>query len=159
MNVDAKRTIAVEIRDELTRNADVFETHPDSIRATLLARGTAGRSAEIDAYLHGLRYDLIKKTALVPRTGCLRRKSGLLRILRGHSSGVAHAVALPGERALSASEDGTLRLWNLESGGCQSKIVADDPIHALALAAGKDVGIAGLSNGKIFLFELPSIAS
>jgi hypothetical protein len=44
MNVEAKREIAVEIRDELTRNADVFVTHPDSVRETLLARGAAGQS-------------------------------------------------------------------------------------------------------------------
>jgi WD40 repeat protein len=38
-----------------------------------------------------------------------------LRILEGHSYWVTHVVALPGERALSASADNTLRLWNLAS--------------------------------------------
>ena len=72
--------------------------HPDSV--TLLARGAAGRSAEVETYHHQLRGDLIKRSALVPRAGCLRRESGLLRILRGHSDRVTHVVALSGERAL-----------------------------------------------------------
>jgi hypothetical protein len=59
MNVEAKREIAVEIRNELTRNADVFVTHPDSVRETLLARGAARQSAEVEAYYHRLRRTLI----------------------------------------------------------------------------------------------------
>jgi WD40 repeat protein len=135
MNVDAKRMIAVEIRDELTRNADVFVTHPDSVRETLLARGAAGRSAEVEAYHHQLCGDLIKRSALVPRAGCLRRESGLLRILRGHSGRVTHVVAISGERALSASEDKTLRLWDLASGETLRVLEghSDQVTHVVAL--------------------------
>ena len=39
-----------------------------------------------------------------------------MRILQGHTDYVTHVVALPGERALSASGDKTLRLWDLASG-------------------------------------------
>jgi WD40 repeat protein len=82
-----------------------------------------------------------------------------LRVLEGHSARVNHVVALSGERALSASDDNTLRLWDLENGNCESKIVADDPITTFALTAEAGRGIAGLANGKIFLFELSSGAS
>jgi WD40 repeat protein len=82
-----------------------------------------------------------------------------LRVLEGHSASVTHIAALSGERALSASIDNTLRLWDLENGNCESKIVADDPITTFALTAEEGRGIAGLANGKIFLFELSSVAS
>jgi WD40 repeat protein len=40
-----------------------------------------------------------------------------LRTLEGHTDGVsAVAVLADGHRALSGSDDGTLRLWDLETG-------------------------------------------
>lgn len=41
----------------------------------------------------------------------------MLRTLKGHTGSVTHVAVMPdGHRAVSVSEDKTLRLWDLESG-------------------------------------------
>jgi WD40 repeat protein len=51
-----------------------------------------------------------------PRTGSLTQAGGaLIRTLRGHTSG-ANAVAVHGRCIISASRDGTLRVWDLDTG-------------------------------------------
>jgi hypothetical protein len=60
----------------------------------------------------------------------------LLKTLEGHASH-AHGVAfLPDrERAVSCSFDGTIRLWDLESGQQTEEIKARQEMHALALSS------------------------
>jgi WD40 repeat protein len=60
----------------------------------------------------------------------------LLKTLEGHASH-AHGVAfLPdGQRAVSCSFDGTIRLWDLESGKQIEEIKGRQEMHALALSA------------------------
>lgn len=71
--------------------------------------------------------------------------SGASRELKGHRGFVTTLITVPGgQQLLSASEDGTVRQWDLASGA--SKVVvkeAEDPIMGLALSAdGKRVATA-----------------
>jgi len=55
----------------------------------------------------------------------VRSESGAYRngsaryVLEGHSDGVVSVQTLPGNRALSHSLDGTIRIWNLAYGSCE----------------------------------------
>jgi len=59
----------------------------------------------------------------------------LLRTLTGHTAGVrAVAVTPDGRRAVSASDDQTLKVWDLESGAVIATFSGDGPLDACATA-------------------------
>jgi len=129
------RLIAIGIRDVLRQHGDIFATiEPHEVPGQLIARLPQGGPA-MEAYVEGLDEKLHPGPAIVPRHGCLVRDLANLRTLRGHSEGVVHVVILPGERALSASWDTTLRLWDLASGETLRVLDghADQVTHVAAL--------------------------
>ncbi len=70
----------------------------------------------------------------------------LLRTLEGHSAGVTTAVLTPdGSRLLSASEDGTLRFWDVASGKVTQRVqVGGVPFAAFSADGSLAVVAAGL---------------
>jgi WD40 repeat protein len=116
VTIDAIRRIAAEIRSVLDRHSDIFEDHPNFVREALVARLNIGKSRDVDGYIERLQADLLSRNGLRPIPGIIRRDPAILKILRGHSDTVTHVVALDRDRALSASYDYTLRLWNLATG-------------------------------------------
>jgi hypothetical protein len=74
-------------------------------------------------------------------------------VLEGHAYSVTHVVALDRDRALSASRDKTLRLWDLTDGRVVSVVAADDPITAVVIAPKSQWGVARLNSGKVFSFR------
>jgi WD40 repeat protein len=77
-----------------------------------------------------------RRPSLMPATASLTPPGGpLLRTFSGHTDSVTAVAVLPdGQRALSASADRTLRLWNLET-GTELRTLAGhtDAVTALAL--------------------------
>jgi WD40 repeat protein len=58
-----------------------------------------------------------------------------LRSLEGHTDWIsALAVLAGGSRALSGSNDSTLRLWDLATGACLAEYVTDAAISCVAFA-------------------------
>ncbi|MGB8293955.1 MAG: WD40 repeat domain-containing protein, partial [Polyangia bacterium] len=81
-----------------------------------------------------------------------RERSACLRTLEGHTGWVTAVAALPdGKRALSGSEDKTLRLWDLETGQCLRTLDGHTAsVTAVAVSPGKHA----LSGGKDNTFKL-----
>ncbi|KAL5108186.1 Phospholipase A-2-activating protein [Taenia crassiceps] len=69
------------------------------------------------------------------------------RLLRGHTDCVRSLALLDADRLLSASNDGSLRCWSLDSGTCTAEFyghtsfvysVAVDPTHHFIVSSGED---------------------
>ena len=63
------------------------------------------------------------------------------------------ALSADGRLALSASDDGTLRLWDTETGDCLVEMAMDDVLSA-TLAADELVVLAGDTNGGVSFFRV-----
>ena len=116
MSASPERIVASEIREILDRYRDVFAPAPAFIREAILARLDARRASEISQFAERVAHDLRIRGGLVPMPGCLCRDPATAKVMRGHSDSVAHVVSLGDGRALSASDDETLRLWDLATG-------------------------------------------
>jgi WD40 repeat protein len=86
------------------------------------------------------RLDTLGLPALRLRWRAAGESPVLLRVLEGHG-GPVNAVGLTGDgRAVSASDDATLRVWDLASGRELALLVGHDgPVNAVALAGGRAV--------------------
>ncbi|KAK9851118.1 hypothetical protein WJX84_002866 [Apatococcus fuscideae] len=84
----------------------------------------------------------LKMAALKPLTASLEQAGGLHRLtLRGHSAAVTDLLLLPdGIHALSASEDASVRFWDLETGICQQTMEGHTD-KVLAMATGMEGGL------------------
>jgi WD40 repeat protein len=67
----------------------------------------------------------------------------------------ALAVSGDGRHALSGSSDGTLRWWDLQSGGCVAVFSHDDVITTVALSGCRPYTVvAGDKRGQVLFFDL-----
>jgi WD40 repeat protein len=70
----------------------------------------------------------------------------------------ALAVLPGGRRALSASEDTTLRLWDLDTGGCLALFPCDAPLTALDVSRSDEAVVAvGDSRGEVSFFRIEGL--
>ena len=116
--MNANMKIAAAIRRVLDRHGDVLEAYPEFVREHLLARLDVGASSEVSEYAERLSSSTLARGGLVTSAGRFQRDEACLKVLVGHKAGVTHVAALPDGRALSASNDNTLRLWDLALGEC-----------------------------------------
>lgn len=83
-----------------------------------------------------------------------------MRRLAGHTDPVTHvALAADGRRAVSASFDNTLRVWNLDSGACLARFSADGPIPVCGITTGAHVIVAGDAAGRVHILRLRGVRS
>lgn len=78
------------------------------------------------------------------------------KVLRGHQGPVTAVAAIPGgNRIVSASDDGTARIWDVESGLEVAALnVADPrPVTALAVMSGPPRIVTGYGNGDVRLWD------
>ena len=90
----------------------------------------------------------------------LATSRGWLRTLEGHSSGVTDvAVHKDGRRAVSASWDGTLKVWDLESGVCLQTLHGhSDMVNAVVLHQDGLRAVSASSDHTLKLWDLESEA-
>ena len=145
MRVNANIKIAAAIRRVLDRHGDVLETYPEFVREHLVARLDAGASSEVAAYAETLSSSLLERGALVTDAGRFQRDDACLKVFVGHSRAVQCVTALPHGRALSGSDDNTLRLWDLASGRCLRVLKghARTVKHVAALPDGRALSASG----------------
>ena len=112
------REIARALRDVLAQHRDVFSViDPSETRQQILARFPE-QGGKFQDYLGRIKQFIYAEQLLVPLNIKFERDVANILTLRGHSSSVNHVAALPDGRAISASWDNTLRLWDLASGQC-----------------------------------------
>jgi WD40 repeat protein len=78
------------------------------------------------------------------------------RTLSGHGGGVM-ALALTGDgRVVSGSGDGTVKVWDLESGSCLATVPLDSSPRSLDVKVGADgiTLVVGESSGAVSCFRL-----
>jgi hypothetical protein len=102
----------------LEQGAYILAKAPDQLAPQLLGRLLDDGDRCIQALLAQAGRQC-RRPCLLPRAASLRQGSALLRTLAGHTSKVtAVAVTPDGSRAVSASTDNTLKVWDLASGVC-----------------------------------------
>jgi WD40 repeat protein len=63
----------------------------------------------------------------------------VLHTMHGHTDIISATVMLDNRHLLSASDDNTLRLWNINNGRCVKVIKVDSPVRTLGLLDGGHV--------------------
>ncbi|MEM7119003.1 MAG: BTAD domain-containing putative transcriptional regulator [Chloroflexota bacterium] len=75
--------------------------------------------------------------------------------LRGHHRSITRALFMGTQGALTASNDGTLRLWSLDNGAEQWRIlILDNALTSLGLAPNGRLALAGFLTGELRLWDL-----
>ncbi len=74
-------------------------------------------------------------------------------MLGGHTGRVSSVAVLASDRVVSASDDNTLRIRDLESGQPIISFVSDTAISCIA-AVGNDFIAAGSANGAVHILKL-----
>jgi WD40 repeat protein len=88
---------------------------------------------------------------------CLDQAGGVQRLcLKGHGGPVSHVIILAtGSEALSASADGTVRIWDLEIGDCELVIDAHAaPITGMSVTSDGSLVVTSSRDGTVRAFEL-----
>ena len=102
----------------------------------------------------------VKTRQLLPAVAVsLERAQRLLlerKVLRGHNGPVNAVAAIPGgNRIVSASDDGTARIWDIESGAELGvlKVADSPPVTALGVISGPTRIVTGYGNGNIRIWD------
>ncbi|MDT9326308.1 MAG: WD40 repeat domain-containing protein, partial [Limnospira sp. PMC 1286.21] len=78
---------------------------------------------------------------------------------RGHSWSVnAVAIAPDGKRAVSASDDKTLKLWDLETGEVLATFTGEGAMESCAIAPDGVTVVAGDGSGRVYFLRLEGLS-
>jgi WD40 repeat protein len=81
-----------------------------------------------------------------------------LYTLQGHSGGVTTAnVTQDGRHVISGSEDGSVRVWNMQSGDCIQVLAAGTFVSSAALC--RDLFVFGTGTGNVVFTEIRNLHS
>ena len=143
------------VQGALRLSAHVLAKDHTQLAGQLTGRLGHEEDAEVRALLPQAR---AQTTApwLRPLTPSLTRAGGpLVRTLEGHAEAV-HGVAVTpdGKRAISASEDNTLKVWDLATCAVVATFTADGPVLACAVAPDGGTIVAGDALGRLHFLRL-----
>ena len=114
---EAKQQGLRKIQGALRMAANVLSEDPNQLPGQLLGRLLAAEESEIQSLLNQAK-DWNRTPWIRPLAPILKAPGGeLLHILEGHAAGI-NAIALTpdGTRLVSASDDRTLKVWDLQTG-------------------------------------------
>ncbi len=123
------------LREALALGHDVLEPAPFYLPAQLVGRLAGSNSPGIARLIAGAQ-DWREEPWLCPAGNSLKAPGGpLLHTLSGHRDFVGSLVMLPsGDRFVSSSEDGTIKVWHLHDGVLLRTLKEhDDSVNMLAL--------------------------
>ena len=82
-----------------------------------------------------------------------------LRILRGHTDCVRSLALLDKDRLLSASNDGSLRCWDLDSGTCLSEFYGHTSfVYSVAVDLARQFIVSSGEDRTVRVWPIPSVA-
>ncbi len=143
-----------EVRAALELSAHVLFRDPSQLAGQLAGRLLGSELAEVRA-MAGQPAPYGQARA-VPSTASLRPPgTALLRTLEGHAGWVNSVAVTPdGRRAVSGSNDNTLRVWDLETGTTIATFAADASVFACWAAPDGITSIAGDAAGNVHFLRL-----
>ena len=121
------------IAGALRISAHVLSRHTGQLAGQLLGRLQEVGDPDLQPFLRQVR----RVSGLKPRRGTLTPPGGpLLRTLTGHTGEILAAKIIGKDRLVSASEDRTLRVWDIKTGDCQLVLEG----HSFAVDAIESLG-------------------
>ncbi|MEH2145501.1 WD40 repeat domain-containing protein [Nostoc sp.] len=82
----------------------------------------------------------------------------LIRTLTGHSKSVNAVVVTPnGQQVISASDDNTLKVWNLETAEVIATFIRESPILCCVVAPDRTTIVAGEASGRVHFLRLENM--
>lgn len=154
-----QRTFSL-IQAAVRMSAHILSSDPAQVVGQLTGRLMSSRDPGVQQVLSTARA-WSSMPWLRPLAAGLAEAGGpLVRTLAGHRGLVFAVAALLGNtRAVSASWDGTLRLWNLDTGATEHVLRgADDNILALAVTPDGALAVTGSRDGAVSLWDLERAA-
>ena len=154
---DGARSLRL-IGGTLRLSAHVLARDPDQLPSQLWGRLVGSEDAAIQSLLGSAKESMVSPW-LRALTASLTPPGGpLLRTLTGHSKSVyAVAVTPDGRCAVSASEDQTLKLWDLESGAELRTLTGHGSgVTAVAVTADGRRAVSGSWEGTLKVWDLES---
>jgi WD40 repeat protein len=147
------------IRGAVRLSAHVVENDPYQFASQLVGRLLPFRgSAIIDGFVGEISQGAPKPWLRPLRPALLPPGSSLERILEGHSDSVnGVAVTADGKRAVSASFDNTLKVWDLESGRALRTLEGhSDSVNGVAVTADGRRAVSASTDNTLKVWDLES---
>ena len=147
------------IRDAIVLSAHVLAKDPSALIGQLAGRLRSNRDPRIQRLIDRAPASLRGRRRLHPLNGCLTPPGGpLLQTFEGHTSRVWAVTVMPdGQRALSGSLDGTVKLWDLASGAVLQTFAGHThAVTALTILADGQRAVSGSADCTLKLWDLGS---
>jgi WD40 repeat protein len=136
--------------------AHVLNREPRQLAGQLLGRLSSADGPTIGALLSAVRTRADRPSLAPVRRSLIPPGGPLLATLAGHGDGVtAVAVTADGRRAVSGSDDATLKVWDLEQGALLSTLEGHGGrVLAVAVTADGRRAVSGSNDRTLRLWDL-----
>lgn len=137
------------VQGAIRLSAHILAKHPEQLAPHLLGRLLGGKTTDLKYLLEQCR----QASRLRPRTPSFRPPGPLLRTVETDSSVKALAV-IDGRRAVSGSSDGTLRVWDLETGQALKLLKGHNSLVRTVVVVDERRAISGSDDGTLRVWDL-----
>jgi WD40 repeat protein len=148
-----------QIARALRLSAPIIAADPRQVRGQLVGRLLSNPDPAVSDWAIGLANSDDPDPWLVPLTPALTPTTTALEqvLVGGGGAVLAVAVTADGTLAVSGSDDGTVRVWNLATGRVQAKLPGHDRrVLAVAVTADGTLAVSGSDDGTVRVWNLAS---